>query len=576
MNPIDTDALAKGDYLNVLEAGLVHGRLDRRRFIKLALAAGASLTAVQAAAQTLGDAAITQRYNSQNLKASYDYIVVGSGSGGAVVAGRLASKTDANVLVLEAGGTDQHEAVLNPRLWTSNIRTDREWGFTAEPNAKVNGRSLILPMGKVVGGGSSINAMIWARGHKNDFDFWATEAGDDAWSYKKVLQIYKRIEDWHGKPDPDRRGTGGPIYVDRVRDVNPVASAFVEACGTVGIPAYEDMNGEMMEGNGGVALANVRIRDGRRLNIPSAYLWENLKRKNITLVTGATVQKLELTGTRVKGVTFVKDGAVHTVTATSRVILSAGAINTPKLLMLSGIGPAQDLKPLGIEVRHDLQGVGQNFQDHILAGGCIWEYKTPLPAANSGAEATFFWRSNSALDTPDMQPFQEEMPYASEVTGKQYEVPAGSWTIAPGIVRPRSTGEVKLTSKDFSVPPKIDGGFLREDADLTALVHCIELCREIGNSAPLSNFAKREVMPGPLSKEALANFARNATVTYFHESCTCKMGKGDTSVVDGELAVHGIEGVSIADASVMPRITTGNTMAPTVIIGERMADILIG
>ncbi|MEC7256326.1 MAG: GMC family oxidoreductase N-terminal domain-containing protein, partial [Pseudomonadota bacterium] len=203
---ITSNALAMGDRLMALQAGLVHGRLSRRAFIKLSVAAGASLGAAQVWAQELGDAAVTQRYNAAALASGYDYIVIGSGSGGAVVAGRLAAESDATVLVLEAGGTDQIDAVLNPLLWPTNIMSDRDWGYMAEPSDAVNGRSLILPMGKVVGGGSSINVMIWARGHKNDFEFWASETGDEGWSYANVLDIYKRIEDWHGPEDPTRRG----------------------------------------------------------------------------------------------------------------------------------------------------------------------------------------------------------------------------------------------------------------------------------------------------------------------------------------------------------------------------------
>lgn len=569
-------AMDKGDRLMALQAGLVHGRIGRRAFIQMALAAGASLSAARVWADTLGDAAITQRYNARSLAASYDYIVVGSGSAGAVVAGRLAAETDATVLVLEAGGTDQLDAVLDPLMWPTNIRSERDWNYTAEPSADVNGRSLILPMGKVVGGGSSINVMIWARGHKNDFDHWAAETGDDGWSYAQVLEIYKRIEDWHGPADPARRGTGGRLFMQEVPSPNPIAPAFLQACESVGIPAYADMNGEMMEGAGGAALANVRIRDGMRRNIPSDYLWDTLRRPNITLLTGATVHALQMDGTRVTGVTFEREGALHSVSAGSRVVLSAGAINSPKILMQSGIGPAAHLREVGVEVRHDLPGVGQNFQDHILAAGCVWEYVSPLPPHNSAAEATFFWKSDAALDTPDLQPFQIEVPYVSEVHGAAYEVPPGSWTIAPGVVRPQSRGEIRLTGPGAGDPVTIDGGFLREEADMVALIRCIELCREIGNSAPMAEFVRREVMPGPLAGAELRDFARNAAGTYFHESCTCKMGRDEMSVVDGALSVHGIEGLSIADASVMPRVSTGNTMAPTVIIGERMADILIG
>jgi choline dehydrogenase len=567
-------ALWRGDILNALEARLYRGAMDRRSFLKMAVATGVSLSVAEAIAQDGGAAAVTQLYNAQNLKASYDYIVIGSGSGGSVVAGRLAEETDAQVLVLEAGGTDQIDAVQIPGMWPTNLRSERDWGHTADASPTVNGRTLILPMGKVVGGGSSINVMVWARGHKNDFDFWASETGDDAWNYNAVLEIYKRIEDWQGTPDEKRRGKGGRLWVTPVENPIAIAPAMLKAAESVGIPAFDDMNGEMMEGAGGAALANVRIREGRRVNLPQSYLYGALARPNITLLTGAEVTSLVMDGTRVTGVNFVKDGKPQTAAASSRVVLSAGAINTPKILMLSGIGDEAELQTHGIDTVVKLPGVGRNFQDHVLVAGCVWEYNEPLAPANNLAEATFFWKSDSSLDTPDLQPFQIEVPYASEVTGPQFNPPAGAWTIAPGLVRPKSRGRVHLASSNPADAARVDAQFLSDPADLKAILRGIELCREIGNSEAMKPFAKREVMPGSLSAAEMIEFAKNAAGTYFHESCTCKMGKDEMSVVDGKLSVRGVENLSIADASVMPRVTTGNTMAPTVIIGERMVDIL--
>lgn len=575
MRPIITGDLSNGDQINALEAALFNGKLNRRNFMKLALAAGATLASANAIAATGEAAAINQLYNRQNLKTKYDYIVIGSGSAGAVVAGRLAGESDASILLIEAGGSDQVEAVQNPGLWPTNIRSERDWGHVAEATSDVNGRSIILPMGKVVGGGSSVNPMIWARGHKNDFDFWAKETGDDKWSYDSILKIYKRIENWQGAPDAKRRGTNGRVWVQTPDDLNPVAPAFLQGANSVGIPIYDDMNGEMMEGEGGVAIANVRIKEGRRANIPSAYLYNVLGNKNITLITGAEVSTLEIEGTKVTGVNFVKGGVAQKVHAEKRVVLSAGAINTPKILMLSGIGEAKELAKHGIKTKVEVKGVGQNFQDHILVASCIWEYKEPQAPRNNAAEATFFWKSDSSLKTPDLQPFQIEVPYVTEVTGAQYDVPAAAWSISPGLVRPKSRGRVTLASNDPSAMAKVDAAFLRHPDDLKALVRGVELCREIGNSDAMKDFVKREVMPGPLNAKKGADFIKNATGTYFHESCTCKMGKDDMSVVDGSLSVYGVEGLSIADASVMPEVTTGNTMAPSVIIGERMADILL-
>jgi len=571
----ESDQLKKGDVINGLESALHRGKIGRRAFIKMALAAGLAPYAAEAMAQAGADAAVNQLYNNKNLKKSYDFIIIGCGSGGSVVAGRLAAETNADILVLEGGGSDQVENVQVPAMWPTNIRSERDWGDTAVPSAGVNGRALILPMGKVVGGGSSVNATVWARGHKNDFDFWASESGDDSWNYQNVLKIYRRIENWQGAADSERRGKGGRLWIAPAQNPNPIAPAMLKAAASVGIPAFEDQNGAMMEGAGGVAIANLRIKDGRRRNLPSDYLYGVLAKPNITLLTGAQVTGLAMSGSKVTGVNFIKDGAVQAVSAAKRVILCAGAINTPKILMLSGIGDASELGKHGLKTVVALPGVGRNFQDHVLVAGCIWEYNNPLPPANNLAEATFFWKSDSALDTPDLQPFQIEVPYASEVTGKQFDVVPGAWSIAPGLVRPKSRGRVTLTSANPADRAKIDGAFLSHADDVTALLRGIELCREIGNAPAMKEFVKREIMPGKLDKSAMTDFLRNAAGTYFHQSCTCKMGRDDMSVVDARLRVRGVEGLSIADASIMPRVSTGNTMASTVVIGERMADILL-
>lgn len=576
MHELKTPGLAQGDAINALEDALYRGQLDRRDFLRLAVAAGLGASSAASLAQDGSEAAINQLYNARNLAAEYDYIVVGSGSAGAVVAGRLAAESDARVLVLEAGGTDQVPAIQTPGLWPTNIRSERDWGHVSTPSPAVNNRSLILPMGKAVGGGSSINVMVWSRGHKNDFDSWHAETGDAGWSYERVLDIYRRIEDWQGEPDPARRGKGGRLWVTPPVDPNPIAHAMLDAATSVGIPKFADQNAVMMEGAGGAALANMRIRDGRRRNVAADYLYQALRRPNITLLTGAEVQRLVMKGNRVKGVTFVRNGKLHTVTAARRVVLSAGAINTPKILMQSGIGDPAELKRHGIRAVVASRGVGRNFQDHVLVGGCIWEYNKAIPPANNVAEATFFWKSDASLQTPDLQPFQIEVPFASEVTTKEFNPPPAAWTLAPGLVRPKSRGRVTLASSNPADKAIIDGAFLTHPDDVKALLRGIELCREIGNSEAMKPYVKREVMPGHQPGEERANFLRNAAGTYFHESCTCKMGRDDMSVVDGRLSVRGVQGLSIADASVMPTVSTGNTMAPTIIIGERMADILLG
>ncbi|MCC8940612.1 GMC family oxidoreductase N-terminal domain-containing protein [Bradyrhizobium sp. Arg62] len=265
----ECDQLKNGDRINRLEESLYRGRIGRRAFIKMAIAAGLVPYLAEAMAQAGAAAAANQLYNNKNLKKAYDFIVIGCGSGGSVVAGRLAAESNADVLVLEAGGSDQVDNVKIPAMWPTNIRSERDWGHSADPSPHVNGRAVILPMGKVVGGGSSINATVWARGHKNDSDYWASESSDGAWNYQNVLKIYRRIEDWQGPADPQRRGKGGRLSVALAQNPNPIAPAMVRAAASIGIPAFDDQNGVMMEGDGGAAIASLRVRDGRRRNPPS-------------------------------------------------------------------------------------------------------------------------------------------------------------------------------------------------------------------------------------------------------------------------------------------------------------------
>jgi choline dehydrogenase-like flavoprotein len=266
-----------------------------------------------------------------------------------------------------------------------------------------------MSMGKVLGGGSSINVMIWARGHKNDWDFFAAEAGDPAWSYESVLNVYRRIEDWHGAPDPKYRGTGGPVFVEPAPDPNPIAPAFVEGAPLVGIPTFENQNGRMMEGSGGASIAEIRARKGKRQSVFRSYVYPYMGQPNLTVLgPDATVTRLTFEGRRVTGVEFSHGGKTQWVGAAFEVVLSLGAIHTPKVLMQSGIGDEAELQRLGIPVVHHLPGVGQNFQDRPGIG-CIWEYQKPLAPHNNLGEATFFWKSRPSLDTPDIQTCQVEV-----------------------------------------------------------------------------------------------------------------------------------------------------------------------
>src|SRR6201985_147831 len=358
-----------------------------------------------------------QRKLRDGLTSQYDFIVCGSGSSGSVVARRLAENPDVSVLLLEAGGGDEVPSVTEAARWFENLGSERDWSCVYQPNPRLKGRSMPLGMGKVLGGGSSINVMGWARGHKNDWDFFASESGETAWNYASVLNIYRRMEDWQGAPDPTRRGTGGGGFLVGAAQPasTPPPPAMVEGARSIGMPTFDSNNGRLMEDGGGASIIDVRARDGKRLSVFRTYVFPYMDRPNLTVRPHALVTRLTLEGKRATGVDIACDGKIQRITAGREVVLSLGAMHTPKVLMLSGIGDEAELRRLGIPVVQHLPGVGQNFQDHFGIG-CVWEYQRPLAPRNNAGEATFFWKSHPCLDTPDLQTCQVEVPLCSAET----------------------------------------------------------------------------------------------------------------------------------------------------------------
>jgi choline dehydrogenase len=555
---------------------LIGGKLSRRGFLQAAAAAGLAMPGLTALADELDAMRANQAERAAALKPAYDYVVIGTGSSGSALVGRLAArKPNASILMIEAGDWDVAPSVLDPGAWFTNLGTERDWQDVSLPSPSVNNRAIPEHMGKVVGGGSSINATIWARPFRADLEYWAQEAGDPAWGYEAGLAIYRRMENWQGKPDARYRGTGGPVWCQEAHDPNPMAPAMLNACRELGFPILDDLNGAREEGPGGYALMNQIIRDGRRQSMARSYLYPVLAQKNLTLLVKTHVDRLTFKGTRATGVEFMRAGKLVRVQAHAEVIVSSGGINTPKLMMLSGIGNSAELGKHGIKTLVHAPEVGRNFQDHILHGGCLWEPVEYSPLKNSAANASGFAKSNSALASPDLNIVQIELPYASEVIGKQYAPPKTAWALCAGLVAPKSRGTVTLRSANPADRPVVDAQFLSHPDDVKALAVGIELCREIGNANAMKAFAKREVAPGKkLEGQEMVDFIRNGATTYFHEVGTCRMGHDKEAVVDAQLRVNGIQGLRIVDSSIMPRIPGVATMASCALIGERAADIL--
>jgi choline dehydrogenase len=518
----------------------------------------------------------------------YDYVIVGAGSAGCVVAARLSEDRDARVLLIEAGGRDRSPKIKIPAAFAQQFRTRLDWDYDTDPEPGCDGRRLYVPRGKALGGCSSMNAMLYVRGCAADYDGWAAD-GCEGWGWEDVLPYFKRSERREGDAGP-MHGTSGTLNVADPVSPRGLTNLMIEAARANDFPLDPDYNDGEPDG---VCPVQTTQKNGRRWSAADAFLRPVMGRPNLTVLTRATVLGLELDRERVTGVRYsrARGSSTAIATASEGVILAAGAIGSPQLLMLSGIGATEDLESLGIRPRVELPGVGYNLQDHPYVVG-IWESvvgqslldaEKPRalleflrhgegPLTSTVAEGFLWTRSDRSLTAPDLQ-FHLAPAYFADNGFEESDEHA--YTIGSVLVTPRSRGRVRLRSADPAAKPSILGNHLTEQADVDALVHGIKLAREIAATEPLSAVTGREIYPGAEARtdDELAADARRRVELLYHPVGTCKMGTGDDTVVDPELRVRGVEGLRVIDASVMPTITRGNTNAPTYMIAEKGADM---
>ena len=511
----------------------------------------------------------------------FDFIVVGSGTGGSVVANRLSENPGSTVLVLEAGKdkrqlpADLEARVDNPSIWYTLLGSDVDWGYMSVPQQglTVKGtndpRPTYEPRGKMTGGSSNLYIMMHIRGHESDYDNWAYN-GCPGWSYKDCISYFQKLEHQEDDTNPTG-GRNGMQWVQnaKLHDPNPLSSTFIDACRELGYPGTDDFNGPNMEGAG---WHHVNIKDGKRHPIEVAYLFPAMERPNLTVSTESQATRLIFEGKKCVGVEYVQNGETKTARATSEVIVCLGAIESPKLLLNSGVGHPDQITPFGKTMVADLPGVGENFHNHVLTG-VIWECVDPVqPGKQNLSEAALFCKSDPGWVGPDLQIGFVHVPF-NIIVGQNHP---NSVSILPGVVRPLSRGWIRLASNNPLDKPLVNPNYLGCESDAVRLAQACRIARDIFNSKAFAGKLKEERMPGPDYNDdpQLLRFVRETADSYHHQAGSCKMGSDSMAVVDPQLRVYGVEGLRIADASVMPQVQSGNCHAGIAMIAERCADFI--